>query len=109
MSAPVTCQVGVRDGVLAVTGALVFATAARALAEARAPLARGEARSLDLAKVTVADSAGLGVVLSLVRQARRQGTELPIRHAPASLLALAQLCEVDALLGLQAGEDASPV
>jgi anti-anti-sigma factor len=87
-------------GVLALSGDLVFATAASALAQSRAALARGDVTTLDLAGVAAADSAGLGVLLALCRVARQRGGKLTIRSLPATLLALAQLGEVDGLLGV---------
>jgi ABC-type transporter Mla MlaB component len=56
--------------------------------------------ALDLAGVAAADSAGLAVLLALARDARAAGTPLRIAGAPESLRALAQLAEVDQLLGL---------
>ncbi|MEO8672224.1 MAG: STAS domain-containing protein [Tahibacter sp.] len=85
--------------VLALSGALTFATAARALQESRAALTP-LVRSLDLAGLTHADSAGLAVIIALSRQVRQQGRQLRIDAAPASLTALAQLCDVDQLLAL---------
>lgn len=87
-------------GVLALSGALVFATAAQALAQARQALARGEIGALDLGSVDAADSAGLAVLLALRRTARAQGVDLELRGLPRSLRALAQLGEVEALLGI---------
>ncbi|HSX62488.1 MAG TPA: STAS domain-containing protein [Tahibacter sp.] len=88
-------------GVLAMSGALVFATAARALADARPAVARGDVATLDLSAVTAGDSAGLAVVLALRRAARSRGGELAIVGMPATLRALAQLGEVEELLGIR--------
>ena len=82
---------------LALSGALSFATAAQALRQCRERA--GAATTLDLAGVTAADSAGLAVLLALARDARAVGRPLVIAHAPDSLRALAQLAEVDRLLG----------
>jgi len=84
---------------LAVSGAFTFETAASALAACRAQLKRGDA-TLDLTGVTQADSAGLAVLLALAGDARKRGGVLRIVNAPANLRALAQLAEVDRLLGL---------
>lgn len=88
-------------GVLAMSGALVFATAAKALADARQAVARGDVTTLDLAGLTASDSAGLAVLLALRRAARARGAELAITALPATLRALAQLGDVEELLGLQ--------
>ncbi|MBL8298045.1 MAG: STAS domain-containing protein [Rhodanobacteraceae bacterium] len=82
------------------SGALVFGTAAKALADARPAVARGEVTQLDLAGVAASDSAGLAVLLALRRAAGLHGTELTITSLPATLRALAQLGEVEDLLGM---------
>jgi len=83
---------------LAASGAFTFATAAAALAACRERLPRGNA-TLDLAGVAHADSAGLAVLLALAGDARKHGGTLHIANAPESLRALAQLADVDRLLG----------
>lgn len=83
---------------LAASGAFTFATAAAALAACRERLPRGDA-TLDLAGISHADSAGLAVLLALAGDARKRGGALRIVNAPESLRALAQLAEVDRLLG----------
>jgi phospholipid transport system transporter-binding protein len=88
-----------KPDVLAMSGALTFATAARALQQARVAITPA-VRSLDLAGLTQADSAGLAVIIALSRQAQQQGHGIRIVSAPASLRALAQLCDVDKLLAL---------
>jgi phospholipid transport system transporter-binding protein len=90
-------------GILAMSGALVFATAARALADARHAVLRGDVTTLDLSGIEASDSAGLAVLLALRRAARSRGTELSITSLPSTLRALAQLGEVEALLGVAAG------
>lgn len=89
-------------GILAMSGALVFATAAKALADARPAVARDEVTTLDLAGVTASDSAGLAVLLALRRAAQARGVTMAITSVPATLLALAQLGEVEDLLGIRA-------
>jgi phospholipid transport system transporter-binding protein len=87
-------------GILAMSGALVFATAAKTLADARPAVARGEVTTLDLAGVTASDSAGLAVLLALRRAAQARGVAMGITSLPATLRALAQLGEVEDLLGI---------
>lgn len=101
MSAAVT-TVTAAPGVLALAGELTFATAARALAEARGKLG-ADVATLDLGSLARADSAGLAVVIALVREVRSRGRTLAIVGMPAGLAALAQLCEVDELIGPPAG------
>lgn len=85
-------------GSLAATGEFTFATAAAALAELRQRLPRGDA-TLDLTGIAPADSAGLAVLLALAADTRKHGGALRFLNPPASLRALAQLAEVDGLLG----------
>lgn len=81
---------------LGVSGVLSFDTATAALQAIRSALATGGARELDLAGVSRSDSAGLACVLAAVADVGR-----PVRVVgmPAGMLALAQVCEVDSLLG----------
>ncbi|MEO7149743.1 MAG: STAS domain-containing protein [Rhodanobacteraceae bacterium] len=84
---------------LALSGALTFATAAHALADAGRALAHGAQTRLDLAEVTGADSAGLACVLALIADASRAGRRLIVVNLPEGLRALAQVCGVEPLLG----------
>lgn len=83
---------------LALSGALTFATAARAFAEGGRALASGVQTRLDLAGVTRADSAGLACVLALAANASRAGRRLAVVHWPEGLRALATVCDVETLL-----------
>ncbi len=89
---------GVPD-TLEVSGALNFHTAARVLAVADPLLAGGDVRMLDLSGVREADSAGLACVLSLLSRSGRQGVRLQVRGMPGSLKRLAEVSDVEALLG----------
>ena len=81
---------------LGVNGVLSFDTATAALQAIRSALVAGGAKELDLAGVSHSDSAGLACVVAAVADAGR-----PVRVVgmPAGMLALAQVCEVDLLLG----------
>jgi phospholipid transport system transporter-binding protein len=85
------------DGAVAVSGALVFATAARALADGRQALGAGAER-LDLAGVTRADSAGLACVVALAAHAQQASHRLAVVNWPEGLRALAAVCDVLPLL-----------
>lgn len=91
---------------LALSGALTFATAARAFAEGGRALAAGAQTRLDLAGVTRADSAGLACVLALAANASRAGRRLAVVHWPEGLRALAAVCDVETLLDRSAGQPA---
>jgi len=86
-------------GTLGVSGVLSFDTAAAALEAIGAALAAGSVASLDLAGVERSDSAGLACVLAAQAEARRLGRPLAVRNMPEGMRALAQVCEVEALVG----------
>lgn len=86
-------------GTLGVSGVLSFDTAAAALQAIGAAIAAEQVSRLDLAGVERSDSAGLACLLAAQAEARRLGGTLGIDNMPAGLRALAQVCEVDALLG----------
>jgi phospholipid transport system transporter-binding protein len=87
------------EGRLAAHGALTFATArqARQLG-VRAIAAGGGALEIDCGAVTVADSAGLAVLLDWLAVARAQRRSLRLVRLPEGLAALARISDVDQLL-----------
>ena len=78
---------------------LSFDTAAAALEGIGAALAATPVTQLDLAGVERSDSAGLACVLAALAEARRLGRPLVVENIPAGMRALAQVCEVDILVG----------
>lgn len=86
-------------GTLGVSGVLSFDTAASALRAIQAALAESSVTTLDLAGVRHSDSAGLSCVLAVVAEAARGGRALQVIHLPSGMRVLAQVCEVDRLLG----------
>ena len=91
------CEGTGRD-TLALSGALTFASAARALADAGRALAAGAQTRLDLSGLTRADSAGLACVIALLAQAARDGRRLQVVNPPEGLRALADVCGARGLL-----------
>jgi phospholipid transport system transporter-binding protein len=86
-------------GTLAVSGVLSFDTAASAWRGIEVAMAKGPVTTLDLAGVLHSDSAGLSCVLAVAAEAARRGHALQVIHVPAGMQVLAQVCEVDRLLG----------
>jgi phospholipid transport system transporter-binding protein len=86
-------------GTVVVNGVLNFDTAAAALQEIRMAVARGRVTQLDLAGVEHSDSAGLSCIVAVMAESVQAGHSLQVVHMPAGLRALAQVCEVDRLLG----------
>ena len=90
----------VADGRLALEGPLSFATARNARELGTRLLCEGgaDALEIDCSAVTVADSAGLAVLLDWMRTAKSAGRPLRYAHLPAGLTALARISEVEELL-----------
>jgi phospholipid transport system transporter-binding protein len=86
-------------GTLGVSGVLSFATAAAARAAISAALAAEPVARLDLSAVERADSAGLACVLAVQAEAQRLGRPLAVVNMPEGMRALAQVCDVEALVG----------
>ncbi|MGN2245454.1 lipid asymmetry maintenance protein MlaB [Frateuria sp. GZRR35] len=86
-------------GTLGVSGVLSFDTAAAALEAIGRALADGAVVRLDLAGVERSDSAGLACVLAAQAEVRQRGRSLTVENMPEGMRALAQVCEVDDLVG----------
>lgn len=91
------------DGRMRVAGGLGFDQASEALARGQLLYegGRGEVE-VDLAGLREVDSATLAVLLAWTARAARAGVALRFTGAPASLLALARLCDAAPLLGIEA-------
>lgn len=85
-------------GVLALSGALSFATAAAALQALDEALQPGDRARLDLAGVSSCDSAGLACLLAVLAEARRRGHTLSLQHITDGLRTLARVSGVEGLL-----------
>lgn len=85
-------------GAWSASGALGFATAAAAMRDMDAALSAGGAARIDLAGLSLCDSAGLACLLAVLASARRRGSDLRFEHVPESLLTLARVSGVDGLL-----------
>lgn len=85
------------SGEARLSGELVFATVEDWLAQADALAAAGR---LDLSAVPRADSAGLSLLLELVRRARARGNTLSFQNANAQIGGLARFFGVDGVLSL---------
>ena len=85
------------------SGELSFATAEAALAQGRAAVTHGDgAVEIDLAGVTRTDSAGLALLLELVRNARERKREVRFTRVPEQLRKLAEFFGIAEILGLTA-------
>lgn len=88
------------QGVIQLSGDLVFASVTRVLGQIE-PLLDGAEKSplvIDLSGVEYVDSAGLALLLEVLERARHHGVPLRIRSLPESLLGIARLSNVEKLL-----------
>ena len=86
------------EGLLLVSGDLVFVTVPALLEKASRLLAGRREVAIDLAEVTHADSAGLALLLEWIDRGRSDGCLIRFRNIPSSLLRIARLSNVEALL-----------
>ena len=90
---------------IALEGELSFARVPHWLTQADALAAAG---TLDLSRVTRADSAGLALLLELSRRAAAGGKALSLQSAPAQLTDLAGFFGLDGILRFEASPSPSP-
>jgi phospholipid transport system transporter-binding protein len=87
-----------RDGRLAASGPLDFATAAAALRAGLGLMTGDRIWSIDLSGVTAGDSAGLAVLVEWISAARERGTSVRYESVPAQILAIARISDLEDLL-----------
>lgn len=84
--------------VIPLQGELTFDTVAQLWEGRDALLAQGTNLTLDLQAVTRADSAGLALLIGLLRKAQQDGKSLKFSNVPAKLMAIAGVSGVAQLL-----------
>jgi phospholipid transport system transporter-binding protein len=89
------------SGRIAVRGALTFETACRAHEAGLRAIEAATAPEIEVecAQVDEIDSAGLAVMLDWLAVAREQNRSVRFIHVPDTLLAVARISEIEALLG----------
>jgi phospholipid transport system transporter-binding protein len=88
----------VADGRLEATGVLGYVTAGRALPAGLALIPRDSTCTINLSRVTEADSAGLAVLVEWLATAKSRGTVIHYQCIPAQILAVARISELESLL-----------
>jgi phospholipid transport system transporter-binding protein len=88
----------VADGRLEASGALGFESAGQALPRGLALIEKGKPCTVDLSRVTEADSAGLAVLVEWLATARARGASIRYEAIPAQILAVARISELESLL-----------
>jgi phospholipid transport system transporter-binding protein len=96
------CELAVgSDGAARLSGELTFETVTQLHRDMERRLPEtGPIETVDLAGITMADSAGLALMLEWQSRQRNRGRQLTIINAPGSLLRLAKLSEAVKLLNL---------
>lgn len=93
------------EGCYAISGELTFSTVPD-LWRSRLDAVDGGSVRLDLAGITRVDSAGIALLIELIRAVRKRGGEVSLEHAPPQLMAIATVSGLDAVLPF-AAEDKS--
>ena len=88
----------VADGRLEASGVLGYVTAGRALPAGLALIPKGSTCTIDLSRVTEADSAGLAVLVEWLATAKSRGTVIRYECIPAQILAVARISDLESLL-----------
>ena len=88
----------VAEGRLNASGELSYASAAQALPAGLALIPHGASCTIDLSRVSEADSAGLGVLVEWLATAKRRGSEIRYECIPAQILAVARISDLESLL-----------
>jgi phospholipid transport system transporter-binding protein len=85
---------------LRLTGAMTFATAARALPDGLRRLESSGSGdiAIDCSGVVAADSAGLAVLVEWLAWGRQRGRRIELRSVPRSLVDIARISELEELL-----------
>lgn len=87
------------DGRFRVSGVLDAATVGPLLKQSLKPFSNGTGElKIDLAAVTQADSAALALLIEWLRIAKQARRTIRFENAPAQIVALARISEVDKLL-----------
>ncbi|MGD0958539.1 MAG: STAS domain-containing protein [Methylomonas sp.] len=77
------------------TGDMTFAGIDRRTVDSFKLLKASNQLSIDLAAVTVTDSAGLALMIEWIKFSNRQGILLKFKNIPVQLISLAKLCGLD--------------
>jgi phospholipid transport system transporter-binding protein len=88
----------VEDGRFEASGELSYASAAQALRAGLELIPRGGRCTIDLSRVTEADSAGLGVLVEWLATAKSRGSSIIYQGMPAQIRAVARISDLESLL-----------
>jgi phospholipid transport system transporter-binding protein len=83
---------------LEASGAMSYDSAARALVSGLALIPHRQPCTVDLSRVTEADSAGLAVLVEWLATARKRGTKVRYEGIPSQILAVARISDLEEML-----------
>jgi phospholipid transport system transporter-binding protein len=86
------------DGRFSISGEMSFETAERMLHHAEEPFEQHTRLEVDFSEVTLADSAGLALLLEWITWANHTVREIRYVNIPERILAIARTTEVESLL-----------
>jgi phospholipid transport system transporter-binding protein len=79
-------------------GEMNFDTVPAVFAQSKVLFAADESVDIDLAEVSAANSAGLGLLLEWLKQAHKTGRAVRLHNIPSGIMAIAKTCDLDGLL-----------
>lgn len=85
------------DGRYAISGELTFTTVPDLWRSGSGDLSGGPVR-VDLAGITRIDSAGIALLIEMVRTVRKRGGDIFLEHAPSQLMAIATVSGLEEVL-----------
>ena len=85
------------DGRYAISGELTFSTVPKLEHAGLGVIGNGLVQ-LDLAGITRVDSAGIALLIGLIRTVRELGGDVTLLHAPSQLMAIATVSGLEAVL-----------
>ena len=85
------------DGRYAISGELTFTTVPGLWRTGLGEVGDGVLQ-LDLGGITRVDSAGIALLIALIRAVRERGGDISLLHAPPQLMAIASVSGLDAVL-----------
>lgn len=97
--APAHADLSMRDDTINISGVLNFATVPVLMKQAEQLLKNQDKISVDLAEVTDSNSAGLALLLEMLRVAQLQNKSINFKNLPEQISVVASAYGVDSELG----------
>lgn len=85
-------------GAFRLRGEMNFDTVPAVFAQSKVLFVGSDTVDIDLAEVSAANSAGLGLLLEWLKQAHKNRRQIRLFNVPAGIMAIAKTCDLDGLL-----------